>query len=87
MEKFISNIDHTSKPIKEWRRDPNKHKHVEKGMYAVDSLTGPYYQIDAMICRLFAYPNTKKVFDQWNPLIDVTSEGYTLDWGKYRLIT
>ena len=42
VDKFMSNIDHASESIREWRRYPNKNDYEEKGMYAFDSLTGPY---------------------------------------------
>jgi len=53
----MSGIDHPLEPKKDWRRDPNKHKHEEKGIYSGDSLAGPYCQIASMVCRLFSYPN------------------------------
>lgn len=60
-----------SKVIKGWRGDSNKHKHEDKVMYVISSITKPYYYIVVMTCRLFGYSNTQKFLDQWVPLIDV----------------
>lgn len=66
----MSGVDYPSEPIKDWKRDPNKNKHEEKGIYSVGSLTRPYWLIYSMVCRLFSYPNTQKFLDHWTPLSD-----------------
>ena len=53
--------EHQSNPIK---RDLNKNKCEDKGMYSIASLAGPYYQIATLMCRTYGYPDTKKIFDQ-----------------------
>jgi len=56
----MSGHDHLSEPIMEWRRDPKRNNKQDKGMYVFDSLSSPYFQIVAMLCRIYAYHNTQK---------------------------
>ena len=46
-----------SEPIKEWRKNPEKHKNESSGMYSVDSLLPPYCYATAMMCILFGNDN------------------------------
>lgn len=66
--------------MREWRRDPNKQKQEERGMYSLASIVGPFSNIVAMICCLYGYPNTQKLSEEWVPLIGDASDDYIMDW-------
>lgn len=44
--------------IREWRRDPKKHKREDMSMYSLASIVRPFSHIAAMLCCLYGYPNT-----------------------------
>ena len=79
VEKFMQENEHQSKFIRGWRRDPNKNKWGDKGMYVIASINAPYRFVVAMMCRLFGYADTQKFSDQWVPLIEVASNSYVMD--------
>lgn len=66
--------------IREWRRDPSKHKLEDTGMYSLAPIVGPFSHVTAMMCHLYGYPNTHKFSQEWVPLIQVVSDGYIMDW-------
>lgn len=58
IHKFMQeNLNHMEL-IREWRRDPNKHKFEDRGMYSLASIIGPFSHIFVMLCFLYGYPNT-----------------------------
>lgn len=66
---FADNNKVQSNPIKEWRKNPEKHRNEASGMYYVDSLLPPYCYVAAMMCRLFGNDNSARFCIQMVPLI------------------
>ena len=55
LEKFASENEVDSEPIRDWRQNPAKHKHESSGKYSVDSLASPYCYAGIMMCRLWGF--------------------------------
>lgn len=69
-------VKYFSEQIRQWRKDPNKHKIEEFGKYSIDSLTGPLSQVAAILCRFHAQPNVSILPNNWVPLRLYISLGY-----------
>lgn len=76
---FIKENGHLLEKIRQWWKDPNKHKDEENGKYSIDSLTTPFSQVAAMVCQLHALPNVSKFPNTWVPLVDGAIEGFIFD--------
>lgn len=59
-----------------WRRDANKHKREDKGMYVIASIVGHYCYAVAMMYRLFGYENTNKFSNQWVTIVLLKNPHY-----------
>lgn len=81
LEHFTTENEESSDLIRQWRFNSNKHKHEKSGMYTITPLVAPYSYIAAMMCRIFGYADTTRFSVEWVPLIDVTVNYFTMDWG------
>lgn len=79
VQKFMHENENPTELIKEWRSDPRKHKHEDRGMYSLASIVSPFSHVTAMMCRSYGYSNTQKFSEEWVPLIEVASDGYIMD--------
>ena len=80
VQKFMQENLNLADLIREWRKEPKKHKREDRGMYSLPSIVGPFSHIAAMLCRLYGYPNMQKLFEEWVPLIKSFVDGYIMDW-------
>ena len=69
-----------SDPIRNWRKNPEKHRNEASGMYSVDSLLPPYCYAAAMMCRLFGNDNSARFSIQMVPLILAAVNSDIMDW-------
>jgi len=80
VKEFVDTNKVQSEPIKEWRKNPEKHKNESSGMYLVDSLSPPYCYAAAMMCRLFGNNNSARFSIQMVPLILAAVNSEIMDW-------
>ena len=80
VKEFADSNKVQSEPIKEWRKNHEKHKNESSGMYSVDSLLPPYCYATAMMCRLFGNDNSSRFSIQMVHLILVAVNSEIMDW-------
>lgn len=61
--------------IKEWKRDPNKHKADSSGKYAIMSISPHFSYVTTMLCRIFGNKYVTQFPLDWVPLIHKASDG------------
>jgi len=80
LEKFASENETESEPIKDWRSNPAKHKHETSGKYSVDSLCSPYCYAAIMMCRMWGLHDSTNFTIEMVPLIDAAINSWIMDW-------
>jgi hypothetical protein len=80
LEKFASENEIESEPIKDWRQNPNKHKHESSGKYSVDSLCSPYCYAGIMMCRLWGLHDSAIFTIEMVPLMEAAVNNTIMDW-------
>lgn len=80
LEKFASENEIESEPIKDWRQNPNKHKHESSGKYSVDSLASPYCYAGIMMCRLWGLHDSANFTIEMVPLMEAAVNSIIMDW-------
>ena len=80
LEKFASENEIESEPIKDQRQNPNKHKHESSGKYSVDSLASPYCYAGIMMCRLWGLHDSAIFTIEMVPLMEVAVNSTNMDW-------
>ena len=81
LEKFRSENETESEPIRNWRQNPAKHKHKSSGMYSVDSLCSPYCYAGIMMCRLWGLHDSSNFTIEMVPLMEAACNSEIMDWG------
>ena len=80
LEKFSSENEVESEPIREWRQNPAKHKHESSGKYSVDSLASPYCYAGIMMCRLWGLHDSSNFTIEMVPLMEAAVNSVIMDW-------
>ena len=80
LEKFASENEIESEPIKDWRQNPNKHKHESSGKYSIDSLASPYCYAGIMMCRLWGLHDSANFTIEMVPLMEAAVNSWIMDW-------
>jgi len=80
LEKFRSENETESEPIRDWRKNPAKHKHETSGKYSVDSLCSPYCYAGIMMCRLWGLHDSANFTIEMVPLMEVACNSEIMDW-------
>jgi len=80
LEKFASENEIESEPIKDWRQNPSKHKHESSGKYSVDSLCSPYCYAAIMMCRLWGLHDSAIFTIEMVPLMEAAVNSWIMDW-------
>ena len=80
LEKFARENEIESKPIRDWRQNPAKHKHESSGKYSVDSLCSPYCYARIMMCRLWGLHDSASFTIEMVPLMESACNSEIMDW-------
>ena len=80
LEKFRNENETESEPIRDWRKNLEKHKQESSSKYSIDSLCSPYCYAGIMMCRLWGLHNSANFTIEMVPLMEAACNSEIMDW-------
>jgi len=79
LEEFARENEIESKPIRDWRQNPAKHKHESSGKSSVDFLCSPYCYAGIMMCRLWGLHDSSNFTIEMVPFMESACNSEVID--------